>query len=120
MPVIIASTKEALASVPLSFREACWNVGATRWQTIRHVVLPNSISGILTGVLLLASQKTSGLILVALSCVLFVPGGAYFVWQEASHTGEMYLFAAAFLPGIISGWACVFAFGKPMWAVLRG
>ena len=56
MPVIIASTKEALASVPMSFREACWNVGATRWQTIRHVVLPNSISGILTGVILQVSR----------------------------------------------------------------
>jgi phosphate transport system permease protein len=56
MPVIIASTKEALASVPMSFREACWNVGATRWQTIRHVVLPNSVSGILTGVILQVSR----------------------------------------------------------------
>jgi len=56
MPVIIASTKEALAAVPQSFREACWNVGATRWQTIRHVVLPNSISGILTGVILQVSR----------------------------------------------------------------
>ena len=52
LPVIIASTREALASVPMAFREACWNVGATRWQTIRAVVLPNSISGILTGVIL--------------------------------------------------------------------
>jgi phosphate transport system permease protein len=59
MPVIIASTKEALAAVPMSFREACWNVGATRWQTIRHVVLPNSISGILTGVILQVS-RTAG------------------------------------------------------------
>jgi phosphate transport system permease protein len=56
MPVIIASTREALASVPKSFREACWNVGATRWQTIRSVVLPNSISGILTGVILQVSR----------------------------------------------------------------
>lgn len=56
MPVIIASTKEALASVPMPFREACWNVGATRWQTIRHVVLPNSIGGILTGVILQVSR----------------------------------------------------------------
>jgi phosphate transport system permease protein len=56
MPVIIASTKEALASVPMAFREACWNVGATRWQTVRHVVLPNSISGILTGVILQVSR----------------------------------------------------------------
>src|SRR6185503_11054703 len=52
LPVIIASTKESLASVPMAFREACWNVGATRWQTIRGIVLPNSISGILTGVIL--------------------------------------------------------------------
>jgi phosphate transport system permease protein len=56
LPVIIASTKEALASVPMSFREACWNVGATRWQTIWNVVLPNSISGILTGVILQVSR----------------------------------------------------------------
>jgi phosphate transport system permease protein len=52
LPVIIASTKEALAAVPMSFREACWNMGATRWQTIRTIVLPNSIAGILTGVIL--------------------------------------------------------------------
>jgi phosphate transport system permease protein len=56
LPVIIASTREALASVPRSFREACWNVGATRWQTIRSIVLPNSISGILTGVILQVSR----------------------------------------------------------------
>jgi phosphate transport system permease protein len=59
LPVIIASTKESLASVPMSFREACWNVGATRWQTIRGIVLPNSISGILTGVILQVS-RTAG------------------------------------------------------------
>lgn len=56
LPVIVASTREALASVPRSFREACWNVGATRWQTIKAVVLPNSISGILTGVILQVSR----------------------------------------------------------------
>lgn len=56
LPVIIASTREALASVPMSFREACWNVGATRWQAIKAVVLPNSISGILTGIILQVSR----------------------------------------------------------------
>ena len=56
LPVIIASTREALASVPISFREACWNVGATRWQTIKAVVLPNSIGGILTGIILQVSR----------------------------------------------------------------
>src|SRR5262245_41291216 len=59
LPVIIASTKEALAAVPMPFRRACWNVGATRWQTIRRIVLPNSISGILTGVILQVS-RTAG------------------------------------------------------------
>ena len=52
LPVIITSSREALASVPMPFREACWNLGATRFQTIRTVVLPNSLSGMLTGVIL--------------------------------------------------------------------
>jgi phosphate transport system permease protein len=56
LPVIIASTREALSSVPRAFRDACANVGATRWQTIRAVVLPNSISGILTGIILQVSR----------------------------------------------------------------
>jgi len=56
LPVIITSTREALAAVPRSFREACWNMGASRWQTIRTIVLPNSISGILTGVILQVSR----------------------------------------------------------------
>lgn len=56
LPVIIASTKEALGAVPAAFREACWNVGATRWQTIRGIVLPNSVSGILTGIILQVSR----------------------------------------------------------------
>ena len=59
LPVVIVSTREALQAVPQAFREACWNMGATRWQTIRHVVLPNSVSGILTGVILEVS-RTAG------------------------------------------------------------
>jgi phosphate transport system permease protein len=50
LPVIITSTLESLKAVPQSYREASWNVGASRLQTIRHIVLPNSIPGILTGV----------------------------------------------------------------------
>jgi phosphate transport system permease protein len=56
LPVIIASTKEALASVPFAFREASWILGASRWQTIRAIVLPNAIGGILTGVILQVSR----------------------------------------------------------------
>jgi len=56
LPVIITSTREALSAVPRSFREACWNMGASRWQTIRTIVLPNSTSGILTGIILQVSR----------------------------------------------------------------
>lgn len=59
LPVVIVATKESLEAVPQAFREACWNMGATRWQTIRRVVLPNAITGILTGVILEVS-RTSG------------------------------------------------------------
>jgi phosphate transport system permease protein len=56
LPVVIVSTWNALKAVPMAFREACWNMGATKWQTIRKIVLPNSISGILTGIILMVSQ----------------------------------------------------------------
>lgn len=56
LPVIIASTKEALGSVPFAFREASWILGASRWQTIRAIVLPNAMGGILTGVILQVSR----------------------------------------------------------------
>ncbi len=56
LPVIITSTKAALQSVPQSFRLASWNLGITRWQTIRHVVLPNALPGILTGIILQVSR----------------------------------------------------------------
>ncbi len=59
LPVVIVATREALQAVPQSFRAACWNMGATRWQTIRKVVLPNSMSGILTGIILEVS-RTAG------------------------------------------------------------
>ncbi|MCP5427503.1 MAG: phosphate ABC transporter permease PstA [Chromatiaceae bacterium] len=58
LPVVIVSTRESLQAVPEAFREACWNMGATRWQTIRRVVLPNAVSGILTGVILEVSRTT--------------------------------------------------------------
>jgi phosphate transport system permease protein len=59
LPVVIVSTRESLQAVPRAFREASWSMGATRWQTIRHIVLPNAVSGILTGVILEVS-RTAG------------------------------------------------------------
>ena len=80
-PVIIASTREALASVPRSFREACWTVGATRWQTIKAVVLPNSISGILTGVILQVSRAAGE------TAPIMFTGAVYF---KAVHKGDLF------------------------------
>ena len=52
LPVIISTTEEALRAVPQSFRVVSVSLGATKWQTIRRVVLPQAIPGILTGVVL--------------------------------------------------------------------
>ncbi len=52
LPTIIRASEEALLTVPLTFREASLALGATKWQTIQKVVLPSSISGILTGSIL--------------------------------------------------------------------
>jgi len=52
LPVIITTSREALESVPYSFREVSLSLGASKWQTIRHIVLPNAIPGILTGTIL--------------------------------------------------------------------
>ncbi len=52
LPVIISTSEEALRAVPQSFRVVSISLGATRWQTIRRIVLPESLPGILTGVIL--------------------------------------------------------------------
>ena len=73
LPVVIVATRESLQAVPRAFREACWNMGATRWQTIRHVVLPNSVSGILTGVILEVSRT------VGETAPIMFTGAAFFL-----------------------------------------
>lgn len=52
MPVVISTAEEALLAVPQRFRVVSRSLGASRWQTVRHVVLPNALPGILTGVIL--------------------------------------------------------------------
>ena len=52
LPVIISTTEEALRAVPQSFRTVSMSLGATKWQTIRRIVLPQALPGILTGVIL--------------------------------------------------------------------
>ncbi len=79
LPVVIVATREALQAVPHAFREACWNMGATRWQTIRKVVLPNSGSGILTGVILEVS-RTAG----ETAPIMFTGAAAYLMFLPQS------------------------------------
>ena len=74
LPVVIVTTRESLLAVPRAFREACWSMGATRWQTIRGVVLPNAVSGILTGVILEVSRTTGETAPIMLTgAVFFLP-----------------------------------------------
>ncbi|HAM72433.1 MAG TPA: phosphate ABC transporter permease PtsA [Verrucomicrobiales bacterium] len=84
LPVIITSTREALGAVPQSFREACWNLGATRWQTIRTIVLPNSLSGILTGIILVVSRAAG-----ETAPILFT-GATFFKFVADSGTAKLF------------------------------
>lgn len=73
LPVVIVSTRESLQAVPQSFREACWTMGATRWQTIQRIVLPNAVSGILTGIILEVSRT------VGETAPIMFTGAAFFL-----------------------------------------
>lgn len=77
LPMIILATREALRAVPRSVREGAYALGATRWQTIRHQVLPAAGGGILTGVILSVSRaigETAPLITIgALTYIAFLP-----------------------------------------------
>jgi phosphate transport system permease protein len=77
LPMIIISSREAIRAVPPSIREASYALGATRWKTIRHQVLPLALPGILTGTILALSRaigEAAPLITIgALTYVAFLP-----------------------------------------------
>ena len=77
LPVIVIAAREAIRAVPQSIRHASYALGATRWETVRHHVLPSAFPGILTGVILAVSRaigETAPLIMIgALTYVAFVP-----------------------------------------------
>jgi len=79
LPVVIMSTREALRAVPQSVRESSLALGATRWQTIRHQVLPEALPGALTGIILALARAIGEtaplLVLGALAFVPFAPDG---------------------------------------------
>jgi phosphate transport system permease protein len=73
LPVVIVTSEEALRSVPREMREASLALGATRWQTIRNVLLPQAIPGILTGAILSVSRGAG-----EVAPIMFT-GAAYFL-----------------------------------------
>lgn len=81
LPVLIVTFREALRAVPLSIREAALALGATRWQAVRHQVLPLALPGMITGAILAFSRaigETAPLICIgALTYVRFLPDGPF-------------------------------------------
>jgi phosphate transport system permease protein len=77
LPIVILSTREALRTVPKSMREGSYALGATKWQTIWHQVLPSALPGLFTGLILALSRaigETAPLITIgALTYVPFAP-----------------------------------------------
>jgi phosphate transport system permease protein len=77
LPMVVMASREALRTIPQSLREAGYALGAERWQTIRRIVLPMSLPGILTGVILAMARaigETAPLITIgALTYVAFLP-----------------------------------------------
>jgi phosphate transport system permease protein len=71
LPVIISTSEEALRAVPQSFRVISISVGATRWQTIRRIVLPQSLPGILTGVILGLERAAGETATILFTAVVF-------------------------------------------------
>ncbi|HEY7911506.1 MAG TPA: phosphate ABC transporter permease PstA [Blastocatellia bacterium] len=77
LPIVIVATREALRTIPQNMREAAYALGSTKWQVVRHHLLPYSIGGTLTGVIIALSRaigETAPLITIgALTFIAFLP-----------------------------------------------
>lgn len=71
LPLIIGATEEALRSVSPTYREASLGLGATKWQTIRHVVLPAALPGILTGAILAVGRAAGETAAIMFTAAMF-------------------------------------------------
>ena len=85
LPVVIVSVEEAIRTVPDDLRAASLALGASKWQTIRHVVLPNSVTGILTGGILAVSRGAG-----EVAPILFT-GAAYFLPELPTHLSDQFM-----------------------------
>lgn len=111
LPILVIASQESIRAVPDSIREAAYGLGATRWQVVRHQVLPLALPGILTGAILAVARavgETAPLILVgAAGFLAFTPSGVLdeftvlplqiFTWIERPQDGFRELAAAAIL-----------------------
>jgi len=103
LPTIIGASEEALLTVPKNFKEASLALGATRWETMYKIILPNSISGILTGIIISvgrAAGETAPILMTAatfytarlpnslFSKVMALPYHIYALMTEGSAKGQ--------------------------------
>lgn len=81
LPVVVVAAQEAIRAVPQYLREASYGMGATKWQTIKNVVLPASLPGILTGTILALSRaigETAPLVVIGIPALLIpLPDGIF-------------------------------------------
>ncbi len=95
LPIVIVSTQEALRSVPDALRQGSYGMGASRWQTLREVVLPEAIPGTLTGTILALARaigETAPLVIIALATTTYSPPSGLFSSGTAL---PLQIFAAA-------------------------
>ncbi|TKX53434.1 phosphate ABC transporter permease PstA, partial [Halorubrum sp. SS7] len=81
LPIVIVSTQEALRSVPDDLRQGSYGMGASRWQTLREVVLPEAIPGTLTGTILALARaigETAPLVIIAVATTTYSPPSGLF------------------------------------------
>ncbi|MFB6281109.1 MAG: phosphate ABC transporter permease PstA [Haloferacaceae archaeon] len=108
LPIVIIAAQEALRSVPNSLRQASYGMGATRWQTVRSVVLPEAVPGILTGTILALGRaigETAPLIIIGLATTKFSPPAGLFDKTTAMPTqvfGWAFLPSEAFREGVLA------------------
>ena len=99
LPIVIISAREAIQSVPDSLRQASYGMGATRWQTIRRVVLPQALPGTLTGTILALGRaigETAPLIMIGVATTAFSPPSGLFSRTSAM---PMQVFVWSSYPG---------------------
>src|SRR5205085_523145 len=85
LPTVVVASEEALRAIPAGYREAAFALGATRWQVIRRVVLPQALGGILTGAILAVSRGAG-----EVAPVMFT-GAAYFLPHLPVHLNDQFM-----------------------------